>query len=39
MRHKLVHDYFEVDLRIVWDTVRFDLPQLKAWLREILERE
>jgi uncharacterized protein with HEPN domain len=39
MRHKLVHDYFEVDLRIVWDTVRFGLPQLKAWLREILERE
>jgi uncharacterized protein with HEPN domain len=38
MRHKLAHDYFEVDLRVVWDTVQFDLPQLKLWLQEILER-
>jgi uncharacterized protein with HEPN domain len=39
MRHKLAHDYFEVDLRIVWDTVKFDLPQLKNLLKEILEKE
>jgi len=39
MRHKLTHDYFEVDLRIVWDTVQFDLPQLKVWLQEILGKE
>jgi len=38
MRHKLAHDYFEVDLRVVWDTVQIDLPQLKLWLQEILER-
>ena len=30
--------FSEVDLRIVWDTVQFDLPQLKAWLQEILEK-
>jgi len=26
MRHKLVHDYFDVDLAVVWDTVQRDLP-------------
>jgi uncharacterized protein with HEPN domain len=28
MRHKLIHDYFDVDLSIVWDTVQRDLPAL-----------
>ena len=28
MRHWLVHGYFEVDIRKVWDTVQDDLPSL-----------
>ena len=28
MRHKIVHDYFEVNLRIVWDVATQDLPAL-----------
>src|SRR3989338_33202 len=26
MRDKLIHEYFEVDLEIVWSTVKEDLP-------------
>jgi uncharacterized protein with HEPN domain len=28
MRNRLVHVYFEVDPRLMWDTVRNDLPPL-----------
>jgi uncharacterized protein with HEPN domain len=28
MRNRLVHAYFEVDPRLVWDTVQNDLPSL-----------
>lgn len=28
MRHKLIHDYFRLDLRKVWDTVQRDVPSL-----------
>jgi uncharacterized protein with HEPN domain len=30
MRDKLIHDYFDVDLRRVWNTAKRDLPPLKA---------
>ncbi len=30
MRAKLVHDYFGVDLEVVWKTVHQDLPPLRA---------
>lgn len=36
MRHKLVHDYFDVDLAIVWNTVRNDLPRLAAQVKHVL---
>lgn len=32
MRHHLVHGYFQIDYRVVWDTVQNELPTL---LREI----
>lgn len=28
MRDKLIHDYFGVDLQIVWDTAQVDVPRL-----------
>ncbi|MCY4187202.1 MAG: DUF86 domain-containing protein [Bryobacterales bacterium] len=28
MRNRLVHGYFDIDLPVVWDTVRHDLPDL-----------
>ena len=32
MRHRLVHAYFDVELDLVWDTMRNDLPALTARL-------
>jgi uncharacterized protein with HEPN domain len=39
MRNVVLHGYQDVDLEIVWDTLRNDLPPLVPQLREILERE
>lgn len=37
MRNKLIHEYFGVNIKIVWDTIREDLPQLKQAIKETLE--
>jgi uncharacterized protein with HEPN domain len=29
MRNRIVHDYFEMDLDVVWQTVKQDLPPLR----------
>lgn len=34
MRHRIVHDYLNVDLDIVWDTVHRDLPEILSLLRQ-----
>ncbi|HEY7217581.1 MAG TPA: DUF86 domain-containing protein [Candidatus Binatia bacterium] len=39
MRHKLIHDYITVDLDILWDTVKDDLPPLIEALERILAEE
>jgi uncharacterized protein with HEPN domain len=36
LRDKLIHDYFGVDLRVVWRTVQEDLPPLRAQMAQIL---
>jgi uncharacterized protein with HEPN domain len=36
MRDKLIHAYFIVDLPLVWDTARIDIPKLKIQIKEIL---
>ena len=36
MRHILVHDYFRVDLEVVWRVVENELPPLKVQLQSIL---
>lgn len=33
MRNKIVHDYEQVDLVIVWDTIQEDVPKLKKVLQ------
>ncbi|MGQ0816112.1 MAG: HepT-like ribonuclease domain-containing protein [Gemmatimonadota bacterium] len=35
MRHKLVHDYFFVDLDIVWQTASVDIPEIAPMLKSI----
>jgi uncharacterized protein with HEPN domain len=39
MRDKLIHNYFGVDLEIVWDVIESDLPVLKERLEKILKRK
>jgi uncharacterized protein with HEPN domain len=36
MRDRLIHNYFQVDLEIVWETTQQDLPKLKTKIEEIL---
>jgi len=37
MRDKLIHDYFNTDVEIIWKAVQEDIPQLKAMISEVLE--
>lgn len=37
MRDRLVHDYFGVDLDIVWDVLQTKIPTLRDEMRRILE--
>jgi uncharacterized protein with HEPN domain len=34
MRDKLIHDYLDVDLEVVWKTVESDLPLLKELIQK-----
>jgi len=36
MRNFLIHEYFGVNKRIVWDTCKKDIPELKAFIKKIL---
>ncbi len=37
MRNVLVHHYFGIDLKQIWDTVLLDLPNLKTSIGDILK--
>lgn len=39
LRHKLVHDYYKIDLEIVWETKSKSLPQLKIDIEKMLREE
>ena len=34
--NKIIHEYFNVNYAIVWDTVQEDLPVLKKSIKKIL---
>lgn len=36
MRNKLIHEYFDIDEKITWDTVQSDLPEFKSKIQKIL---
>jgi len=38
MRHILIHEYFDIDLDIVWRAVERDLPDLKRKIEAILNQ-
>lgn len=35
LRHKIVHDYFGIDMEIVWNIIQHDLPVFKSALLPI----
>ena len=37
MRNILIHEYFGVDLELVWDTLKEDLPNLKTQLKNVTD--
>ena len=39
MRSVLIHEYFGVSLKVVWDTSHSNLPQLKAFIQSILSEQ
>jgi len=39
MRNVVTHEYFQVNLSRVWETIQNDLPSLVPELEEVLERE
>lgn len=35
LRHRIVHQYFDVDLELVWEIVQSELPTLEEQLRRL----
>ena len=38
MRNALIHEYFDVDLDVAWDTLNKDLPELKKQIGNLLSK-
>jgi uncharacterized protein with HEPN domain len=36
MRNFLIHEYFGINLKVVWDTCKKDLPELKTFIKKVL---
>lgn len=36
-RDKLIHDYFEIDLGLVWATARQEIPKLIPQLEQLVQ--
>jgi len=39
MRNVVIHEYFFLDIKIVWTTVKNDLPKLKAQIDLLVDRQ
>jgi uncharacterized protein with HEPN domain len=37
MRNKMIHDYFDVNVTVVWNTVKEYLPRLKQQIDALLK--
>jgi len=37
IRNVIIHEYFRVNLNIIWETIKTDLPPLMNQLQELLE--
>jgi len=39
LRHRIVHEYFGIDLEIIWQILQRDLPELKQKIQQIITAE
>ena len=39
MRDKMAHEYFGVDLKIVWQTIEEDLPSFQSSIKKLIDEE
>jgi len=39
MRDRLIHAYFGVDYRLVWDAIKYEIPRIKPEIRILNEME
>ena len=39
MRDKMIHEYFGVNLQIVWQTIEEDIPLLEKMIKEVISYE
>jgi uncharacterized protein with HEPN domain len=39
LRHRIVHDYFDVDIELVWQIIQNDLPNLKPEIERLQSSE
>ena len=37
MRNKVIHNYFDVNLTVVWNTVKDDLPRLRQQIDHLIK--
>lgn len=37
MRNILIHDYFGVNIQVVWETAKNDLPELKEKIQKLIQ--
>lgn len=37
LRHKIVHDYFAIDMEVVWDTATLDAPAVRPIIQALLD--
>lgn len=37
MRNIVIHDYFGVDYKVIWDTAKDDLPKVKPHFKKLYE--
>jgi uncharacterized protein with HEPN domain len=38
LRNILIHEYFGIDTKIVWDIIQHDIPKMKIQIQEILKQ-
>lgn len=39
MRNRLIHNYFDIDSTILWNTIKESLPKLQQELKSVISRE